>query len=526
MFQKHPEGLKVLFFTEMWERFAYYLMLGIFSLYMLDAVMGGLAFPRERAAETYGMFVALVYLTPFFGGVLADRVLGYRKSIVIGGLLMAAGYFCVAVGELTLFYVGLGFVVLGNGFFKPNISTLVGKLYPEGSPLRDSGYNIFYMGINIGAFASNFVAALLRNRFGWSAAFAAAGVGMLLGVVIFLLFRKHLIHVPDRGGSGSVDDRALREIVTYILAPAAVLGGVGYFYLGPLLGAPSTTAFALGVLPAVVYYARLYFTAKPQEKGPIGALLSIFLVVIVFWMIFHQNGSTMTYWADENTRREAGALAPVLRTLYFDQDATIGETIKDPDAQGSYWRNVPPEQRPAPGVKVTLISTELFQSINPFFIIILTPLVVGFWGMLRTRGQEPSTPAKIAWGLVITALSALVMVAAVMANSGGAEKASPWWLVGSYFLITVGELCLSPMGLSLVSRLAPARVGAAMMGGWFLATSIGNKLAGVLAGFWDKLPLAAIFGINAAAAALAAVAIALMTPRIRQIMAEHANSRP
>ncbi|MGC8917112.1 MAG: peptide MFS transporter [Thermoanaerobaculum sp.] len=523
MFRGHPSGLKVLFFTEMWERFGYYLMIGIFSLYMLDAVMGGLAFPRERAAETYGTFVALVYLTPFFGGVLADRILGYRRSIVLGGLLMAGGYFCVAFGGLSLFYLGLGLVIAGNGFFKPNISTIVGKLYEEDSPLRDSAYNIFYMGINIGAFASNFVAALLRNRFGWPAAFAAAGVGMLLGVAIFLAFRKHLAHVPDRGTAGTIEDRALREILLSIFAPAAILGAFGYFYLGPMIGSPSTTAFALAVLPAIVYYTRLYLTAPAAEKGPIGALLSIFLVVIVFWMIFHQNGSTMTYWADENTRREAGVLAPVLRTLHFDQDATIGETIHDPDAQGSYWRNVPPENRPAPGLKVTLVSTELFQSINPFFIIVLTPLLVGFWGALRARGMEPSTPAKIAWGLLVTAFSALVMVAAVLANDGGATKASPWWLVASYLLITVGELCLSPMGLSLVSRLAPARVGAAMMGGWFLATSVGNKLAGVLAGFWEKLPIAAIFGINAVAAALAALAIALMTPKIRSIMAEHSR---
>jgi POT family proton-dependent oligopeptide transporter len=525
MFADHPKGLKVLFFTEMWERFGYYLMLGIFSLYMLDAVMGGLAFPREKAAETYGTFVALVYLTPFFGGVLADRVLGYRKSIVLGGLLMAAGYFCVAFGGLSLFYLGLALVILGNGFFKPNISTLVGKLYAEGSPLRDSAYNIFYMGINIGAFASNFAAALLRNRFGWPFAFAAAGFGMLLGVIIFLGFRKHLAQVPDRGTAGPVEDKALREILFFILLPAGILGAFGYFYLGPQLGSPSTTAFALGVLPGVVYYTRLYLSAPPGEKGPIGALLSIFLVVIVFWMIFHQNGSTMTYWADENTRREAGVLAPLLRGLYFDQDATIGETIKDPDAQGSYWRNVPPSQRPAPGVKVTLISTELFQSINPFFVILLTPLLVSFWGLLRRRGKEPSTPAKIAWGLFITALSALIMVAAALVNQGGATKASPWWLVGSYLLITLGELCLSPMGLSLVSRLAPARVGAAMMGGWFLATSVGNKLAGVLAGFWEKLPIATIFGINAGAAALAALAIALMTPSIRRIMEEHARAR-
>jgi POT family proton-dependent oligopeptide transporter len=518
VFKGHPTGLKVLFFTEMWERFGYYLMLGILSLYMLDAVMGGLSFPREKAAEIYGTFIALVYLTPFFGGIIADRILGYRKSVVIGGLLMAAGYISIGLSSVESFYIGLGLIILGNGFFKPNISTIVGRLYPDGSPLKDDAYNIFYMGINIGAFTCNFVAALLRNRFGWGWAFVAAGIGMLIGVAVFLLNQKHLMDAPDRGEGATVETGILKKLAAQVIVPSLAAGVFGYFFLGPVFGGATTGAFVAACVPLAVFYLMLWLRAPDRERGSIGALLAIFSVVIVFWMIFHQNGSTLTYWADENTRREAGAAAPALRALYLDQDATIGETIQDPDAQGSYWHNVPQERRPPAGQRVTLISTELFQSVNPGFIILLTPLVVAVFRWLRSRRREPSTPAKIAWGMFITAGSTLFMLGAVAVSHGGLLKVSPWWLVGTYGVITVGELCLSPMGLALVSKLAPARVTGLMMGGWFLATAIGNKLAGVLAEFWERIPLMGIFGINFAAALLAGVAIALITPRIRRIM--------
>lgn len=518
MFKGHPRGLKVLFFTEMWERFGYYLMIGILSLYMLDTLTGGLAFTRERAAEVYGTFIALVYLTPFMGGILADRLLGYRRSVVIGGLLMASGYFAMAFPGVGPFYVGMGLVILGNGFFKPNISTIVGRLYPAGSPLRDAGYSIFYMGINIGAFACNFVAALLRNRFGWGWAFFAAGVGMLIGVLIFVTLQRHLKDAPDRGDGSIVEPGILSKLIVQVLLPAAAAGAFGFAFLGPVFGGATTAAFVCASIPVVLFYLMLWLRAPHAEKGPIGALLAIFAVVVVFWMIFHQNGSTLTYWAEENTRREAGALTPMMRALYLDQDATIGTTIIDPDGHGSYWHNVTPEDRPEPGEKVTLISTELFQSVNPGFIILFTPLVVWFFAWLRTRGREPSTPAKLAWGLFITAVSTLFMLGAVAVSHGGLEKVSPWWLVGTYGVITIGELCLSPMGLALVSKMAPARVTALMMGGWFLATAIGNKLAGVLAGFWETIPLMGIFSINLVAALLAALAIALITPRVRSIL--------
>ncbi len=523
MFKNHPPGLKVLFFTEMWERFGYYLMIGILTLYMRDTLKGGLGYGYGQAGEVYGTFIALVYLTPFFGGILADRILGFRRSIVIGGVLMGCGYLVLAIPGEAAFFLALGLIILGNGFFKPNMSALVGRLYPVGSPLRDAGYNIFYMGINVGAFACNFVAAVLRNRFGWGWAFAAAGIGMFIAVATFVANRRLLADVPDRGDGGTVAPNVLGELVSRVIVPGAVAGALGYAFLGDVFGGATNAAFVLAAVPVLIYFATLWLTAPADEKGPIGALLSIFAVVIVFWMIFHQNGSTLTYWTEENTRREAGALAPVLETLSMHQVATIGDPdgILDPDAEGAYWRNVPVADRPAPGEPVTLISTELFQSINPFFIIVFTPLVVGFFAALGRRGREPSTPAKLAWGMLLTAVSTLFMVGAVWVSGGGELKVSPWWLVGTYAVITLGELCLSPMGLALVSKLAPRRVTGLMMGGWFLATSVGNKLAGVLAGVWERVPIIGIFSLNLVAAVLAAIAIAAMTPRIRRIMAEH-----
>jgi len=529
LFKNHPIGLRVLFFTEMWERFGYYLILGILSLYMIDSAKGGLGLDHTQAAEIYGTFIALVYLTPFLGGLLADQYLGYRRSVILGGILMGIGYLGIALFPgRGGFWAALGLIILGNGFFKPCISTIVGRLYPEGSPLKDAGYNIFYMGINVGAFVCNFVAAILRNRFGWPYAFAAAGIGMFIGVIVFISGQKLIAGAKDRGDGSAAQGGVLRSLFLQVMLPALVFGFLGYRFLGHAFGSPQTAAFVAAALPVVVYYVLLWARAPVQEKGPIGAMLAMFAVVVVFWMIFHQNGSSLTYWAEENTRREAGALAPVLQTLYMDQDATICVAsdasctgIVDPDGKGSYWHNVVAAERPAAGQKATLISTELFQSINPFFVVVLTPVVVSFFSLLRRRKREPSTPAKIAWGMLITAVSTLLMVTAVTLSRDGEHKVSPWWLFWTYGVITVGELFLSPMGLSMVSKLSPTRVTALMMGGWFLATSIGNKLAGVLAGFWEKIPLVGIFWINCVTALAAAVVIAVMVPWIKRAMAAH-----
>jgi POT family proton-dependent oligopeptide transporter len=519
MFKNHPRGLHVLFFTEMWERFAYYLMLGIFVLYMTDSERNGLGYTETFANEIYGTFLALVYLTPFVGGILADRYLGYRKSVVIGGLLMAVGY--LGLGMLSgwwPFLISLGLVIIGNGFFKPNISSIVGRLYKEGSSLKDSGYNIFYMGINVGAFACNFVAAILRNRFGWGWAFSAAGIGMIIGVIWFLSGQDDLEGASDRGDGSDVERGILLKLSLQLFLPSVVAGAVGFllafqYDLGQFL-TPTTMAFIFAVIPILIYYFILWLGASREEKGPIAALLAIFGVVIIFWMVFHQNGNTLTLWARDHSHRQAGALAPVQRALQINEVA--------PD---SYWTNLPPNERPAPGTEVSLISTEIMQSINPGFIILFTPLVVSFFAFLRIRKKEPSTPAKIAYGLGITGVSALLMVLAVRSAptyNGDLGKVTLTWLIGTYGIITIGELFLSPMGLSLVSKLAPARLTGLMMGGWFLSTAIGNKMAGVVGGLWERVDsLETIFWINALSAFGAAAMIAMMVPWIRRVMAEH-----
>ncbi len=527
---KHPKGLYVLFFTEMWERFGYYLMLGIFSLYMLDSVEnGGMGFSPVKKSDIYGTYLGLVYLTPFLGGLLADRVFGFRKSIVAGGLLMAAGYLGMALPGEGSFYISLLLIILGNGFFKPNISTLVGNLYNDDRfrANKDAGYNIFYMGINIGAFVCNFVAAYMRINYGWGWAFAAAGVGMLVGVMIFLAGTKHIRHA-DVMKPVQKEDMSLGKIFSYVLLPVFICGIIGYvlpekIFGEALLQTKQNDAFIFGCIPVLIFYGSLWFRASDEDKNPLGALLSVMFCVIIFWAVFHQNGDALTVWAKEHTDREMpAAIANVATKANMAQEVEnhytvhsseevfqahidslvaekelavaandqqrikdIGKMISLRTNSRNYFENLPVAQQPAPGKSLLLFSTELYQSINPFWVVLLTPVVVGLWGFLRKRKAEPSTPAKIALGMLITGLSTLVMVAAVSSISMGDEKASSWWLIASYGVITFGELCLSPMGLSLVSKLSPPRLTALMMGGWFLSTAVGNKLSGMLSGLWE-----------------------------------------
>jgi proton-dependent oligopeptide transporter, POT family len=480
---KHPKGLYVLFFTEMWERFGYYLMLGIFSLYMIDSFEnGGMGFSALKKSDIYGTYLGLVYLTPFLGGLLADRVLGYRRSIILGGLLMAAGYLGMAIHNETALYFSLLLIILGNGFFKPNISTLVGNLYnkPEYKANKDAGYNIFYMGINIGAFVCNFVAAYMRINYGWGYAFAAAGVGMIIGVLWFMSGSKHVAEA-DVLKPTNPEDMSLSKIFLTVLLPLFGFGAIGWFIPGNLFGSDSNDAFLFGSIPVLLFYASLWWRANIEDKAPVAALLSVFAAVIIFWAIFHQNGDALTIWAEEYTDREMPEMV-----------SNVAEKVNMAQYNGEgmendkYFENLPADKTPAQGSSLKLFSAELYQSINPFWVIFLTPVVVGFFGWLASRGKEPSTAAKICLGLLITALSCFVMVGAVMMTDIHAEKSSSWWLVASYGVITIGELCLSPMGLSLVSKLSPPRITSLMMGGWFLATSIGNKLSGVLSGLWES----------------------------------------
>jgi len=545
---KHPKALPYLFLSEMWERFGYYLMIGIFLLYLKN-VEHGFAMTNKEASDLYGTFIALVFLTPFIGGLVADRYFGYRKSIIAGGIMMGAGYCLMAVHSLPMLYISMTLVILGNGFFKPNISTLLGNLYstPEFEKRKDEGYNIFYMGINIGAFICNFFSAAIIILWGWKYAFVAAGIGMFLGVIIFMAGTKHYAS-GDVKKPMTKEDMPFGKIVLTILVPSIIAGIIGWLIKGSasptntdssIFGSDSTDAFIFACIPVIYFYGSLYFRAEKSEKRPIAALLAIFAAVVMFWAVFKQNGTALTIWADTYTDREVSGKAGevfskiyLADTLHYTQKETEvydaqfrlqkkdGKVLKATDYP-SYFKNVAPGKLPADGGQAVLWSTPLSQSINPGWVILLTPLIVAFFAFLRKRNKEPSTPTKIAFGLFISALSVLVMVGAVSVSNNGAEKASAWWLIGTYGVITIGELLLSPMGLSLVSKLSPVRLTALMMGGWFLATSIGNKLSGVLATMWDGYENKAnFFWVNFVLLMIATIILFVMLRWLNKIMKE------
>ncbi len=517
---KHPKALFVLFFTEMWERFAYYLMVGILLIYMTDSTTGGKGFTGKIGADIVGSFIALVYLTPFIGGLIADRYLGYIKSIFLGGSLMAAGYLGLSLPGDTAMFISLSLIIIGNGFFKPNISTLLGNIYnrEDLKPLKDNAYNIFYMGINIGAFVCNFVAAWLRNAYGWGYAFGAAGVGLIIGMVILAGFvndediKKANVKKPVQA-----EVMPISTIFMTVFLPAIIAAVIGWIlptkiFGAPVMGTQANDAFIFACLPVIAFYVSLWVRAKGQEKKSIGALLFVFAIAIAFWTIYNQNATGLTLWAEKHTDRVAsastarvtGAIFPLqqvtdtprmtnkldeyMRGVKDDSGNIVQALGPDP-----YFVNVPKEDWPQ-GKDVKLTNTELFQSINPLFIVLLTLFFVPFFSFLRSKGKEPTTMSKFGMALFISGLSALVMVFAIMSvPSIYGHKASPLWLWGTYFVFTISEIFLSPMGLSLVSKLAPARLTSLLMGGWFLSTSIGGKVAGVMTSFWDDFTDKKIF---------------------------------
>ena len=504
---KYPKGLFFLVFTEFWERFGYYLMIGIFTLYMTAEVAeGGFGWSNADAADIYGTFIAVAYLTPFMGGLLADLKLGYRFSITLGGILMGIGYCMLAIPEKWAFYTALAIMVVGNGFFKPNISTLLGNLFNDDRyrHKKDTGYNIFYMGINVGAFICNFIAAIMRNKIGWHGAFLSAGIGMFIGVITFWMGMKHYKHVDVRREPKPEDKPFLMQFARTLLIGLG-FAALGWFIPDNIMGSNSTDAFFMFCFPVIYFFASIYVKANAEEKKPLGTMFTIFIIVILFWAIFKQNGTALTtyakYYTDrespakiEQTAKNLGFLESVkadnMETFQLDEQFRKikdqhGEPIKCMDYP-PYYKNLDIHKFPEDGKALNLFNTEIFQSVNPFFVVILTPLVIAFFAFMRSRKKEPTTATKIAYGLLVSALSVLVMVAAVYASDNGMYKSSAWWLIGSYGVVTIGELLLSPMGLSMVSKLSPVRLTALMFGGWSLATSIGNKLSGVLAKNWDK----------------------------------------
>jgi POT family proton-dependent oligopeptide transporter len=540
---KHPKGLYVLFFTEMWERFGYYLMVGILFLFLTNSTGKGL--PRAMGADVVGTFIALVYLTPFIGGLLADRYLGYIKSIFIGGTLMAAGYLTIALPGAYTAYIAMGMIIIGNGFFKPNISTLLGNMYNREDlrPLKDNAYNIFYMGINIGAFFCNFVAAILRNRIGWQAAFSAAGIGLIIGLIMLVINLKHVkdydVKKPMQPG-----DTPTTTIMGTVFLPMIIFAVLGWIIPGNIFGSDSADAFIFACVPVIIFYINIWRKEKGSDKKGIGALLFIFAVSVIFWTIYNQNSTGLTIWAESHTDRsipqfmekpadavyalqnletkpqEVDSLDNYMRVVTDDSGHAIKTMGPDP-----YFANMPKDKWPPSGV-AKVGNTELFQSINPFFIVVLTPLLILFFAWRARRGKPVTTASKFAWALIISGLSALVMVIAVMSvPSIYTHKASPIWLFLTYGVFTVSEICLSPIGLSFVSKLSPPRLTALMMGGWFLSTSLGGKIAGVMASFWDKIPDKRIFfGIITVAAFLGGLLIFTKIKSLNQIVKDKTGS--
>jgi POT family proton-dependent oligopeptide transporter len=433
----------VLFVTELWERFAYYGMRALLILYLIDTTTGGLGWSRERASELYGWYNGLAYLTPVAGGWLADRLLGTNRSLVLGGSMISLGHFALALGPRWTFYAGLGLIILGTGFFKPNVYTMVGQLYPRGDARRDAGFTWYYMGINLGALLGPLVCAWVaaHPRLGWSYGFAMAGLGMLLGLLFYLWTRG------DR----------LRDI-----------------------GLPPTAV--------TLRESSRDLTLTSDEKQRITALALITVFVIFFWLAFEQVGSSLNLFAAQRTDR----------------------------AVGGWLSNLVPQGE---------IPAAWFQAVNPFFVLLLAPLMASLWQRLGAR--EPSTHAKMALGLTLLGLAYMVMVLGAAASDAGV-RVSPWYLIGFYFVYSLGELCFLPAGFSFVGRAAPARLASMLMGIWFTANFVANLMGGYLAGMAERIERgeyfqvlggqADFFLIFVASCLTAGILLWLLVPTVSRLM--------
>lgn len=468
----HPRGLATLFFTEMWERFSYYGMRALLLLYMVSPT--GLAFDKSKGAAVYGMVVSLVYLMSIPGGWLADRFLGQRKAVLYGGIAIALGNFCLAAPSVEMFYFGLSIISLGTGLLKPNVSTLVGGLYAPGDNRRDAGFSIYYMGINLGAGIAPIICGYIGQMVEWRLAFVAVGIGMTLGVVQYVMDSKHLgdTGLEPAGFASAEDERTqkrylwigLAAIVSIPVILATGLIPVGITQLADALG-------VLLLLVTVAVFAGVYFGPwTAVERKRILVIFVLFLVAALFWSSFEQAGSTLNLFADEKTDNQ-------LFGLPFP----------------SSW----------------------FQSLNSIFLIALAPVFGWIW--LKLGPKEPSVPAKFVLGLVFVGAGFVTLVGgAILAKNG--VKVSPLWLTLTYLLHTIGELCLSPVGLSAMTKLAPAKVVGTIMGVWFLATSVGNYIGGRLAGLYESMPLDTLFGAVGGFAIGAGLLLALFIKPLRTMM--------
>jgi POT family proton-dependent oligopeptide transporter len=480
----HPRGLTTLFFTEMWERFSFYGMKALLVLYMTKSLAeGGLNFGESYAGLIAATYFSSVYWTPLIGGWLADKVFGARRAVLIGGIVIACGHFSMAFHTLPNFYAGLILIALGTGMLKPNVSTMVGSLYSEGDRRRDAGFSIFYMGINLGAFIAPFVCGPLGEKVDWHYGFAAAGVGMVFGIIQYVAGGKRLSRVGNppsrRREAAKPDIKEVRDAgnetggVDVVAVALAVVLGVAGFALGYVYGGYGGAGILSGLFPGVAFFFAGYLAGivrhlNGEELKRVLVIFILFVFSALFWMSFEQASTTLTLFADRLTNR-----------------VVFG------------WE----------------IPASMFQSIEPFFLIILAPVFAWLWIKLGRR--EPSSPAKFAYGLFFVSLSFAVISFASTLTS--ASKVSPLWLVLVYLLQTIGELCLSPVGLSTTTKLSPARMVGLMMGVWFLSISIGDYFAGRVLTFFKEGELLTLFGSVALMTFAAALVLALLTPLIKKM---------
>ncbi|MBX7115010.1 MAG: peptide MFS transporter [Myxococcaceae bacterium] len=427
-YKSHPPGLYMLFTTEMWERMSYYGMRALLTLYMAAATInGGFGWTQKETLQIYGIYTGLVYVTPLLGGWVADKFWGQRKAVIVGGSLMMIGHFLMAVPGKVAFFSALGFLILGNGFFKPNISTMVGGLYRPGDARRDGAFTIFYMGINLGALLGGLICGTLGEVVGWHWGFASAGVGMGLGLIAFLTLQKRL--------------------------------------LGDTVG--------MAPKPRVVKDEGPRQPLTKEEISRILVILILAVFVMTFWAAFEQAGGLLNLYAKNKVDRSLGG-----------------------------WE-MPATQ---------------FQNLNPLFIFLLGPLFSMIWTYLGRTGKDPSIPVKMAMGILFCAAGFVVMLGAAKITDGGG-KAGMWWLVATYFLHTVGELCLSPVGLSMVTKLAPVRYVSLLMGTWFLiGNAFANYLAGYIGGFAEELGEYQIFGGLVVVLTASAVLLLALSPVLKKMM--------
>ncbi len=452
----HPRGLFTLFFTELWERFSYYGMRAILILFMTnDATRGAMGMNTVTAGAIYGLYTAGVYMACLPGGWIADRLIGQRNAIFIGGVIIAIGHFTLAISSTMTFYLGLILIVIGTGLLKPNVSAMVGGLYPEGGVRRDAGFSIYYMGINIGAFAGPLVCGYLGEEVNWHYGFGAAGVGMVLGLIQYRLWPGYT-YLGDVGFVPPQEKEKRAEARRKLVKGVGVLAAIGgLLALVNVTGIwPFTLdAFGRALGGFVLVLAALYFLyiitfggLNTLEKKRVGVIFLLFIGAALFWSGFEQAGSSMNLFAEQLTNR-----------VVFGWESPAS------------W----------------------LQSVNPLFIVMFAPVFGWLWVVLATRA--PSIPVKFGCGLALLGIGFLVMAWGASFTSEGGPGVSPMWLIVTYFLHTAGELCLSPVGLSSVTKLSPKHLVGQMMGVWFMGSALGNLIAGLVGGQFETLPLTGLF---------------------------------